>query len=816
MGNYLGAEVELAKQIRNTCDPSGHEKRIDVSAQLMHKLGLVYVNKTPDKVALVQSVALLNAALARQPNNNEIKDDLSGLCYHVLEASKAKQADLNLVDISKEVMAKVRAMRNAANASLANLSFISSNPENQKIKDQEGRKVKEIDALQNQIAKHYTEILDFISKKCIKVLGSPPCDFALVGLGALASKEVTPYSDFKSILVLKEGVQSSKKYIKCLKYFRWFSAIFQIILLNLQETKLNKIAIPVLNNPLIKGANWFYDKHTISGVSFDGFMSYAWIPPSSEPQNKEEMSLAFEAIKPVSEMVKFLSNHDKLHKDYHLADVSFKYCFISGYKKVYSNFTKAAWDTIVIGRRCHKYTLILHDKLNQEFRNLNANGEQFYLASYNKLNIKQVLKNLLPYFVATTGRLKLTDKSSPFETIKYLREKKFLEAEASRQILFALAVALEARLKESMDRDLQEGPPINFRCGERDEVTLSKLIEFLGEPSLVKYFQVAFALQRIVQDKEVDDWDVNLGPKELSRYKIFIMNLFNMFEHIPDEYKKQLSLIPKSLREDRLFLHIQLVVSNYNNRKFQEALNLLETLESDYSDFLCQKCTVYTQKGKCLYRLKRFREALSCFKKTEANQNLKAKRLPRTLYFDQNLYDVIVFMGLCKLHLRDYKDGLNFFVKALTYLNGYENIALQKCDCKANIGNCYLGLGKIEEAKRKTNQALKLYRDMNAPSIRICNSHHTLGLCYMEEKQYQDALSQFETDYHLRSRLASADSNSEHIKNGLTLMQLAASKLKEEKEREEKGKEEKGKEKKGKEEKRREVKGREERGVNAN
>ena len=785
MGNYLGAEVELAKQIRNSSNPAGSETKLNISTPLLQKLGLVYINKTPDKIALTQSAALLNAALVRQPNNNEIREDLSSLCDHVLEVAKAKQTNENLLSIAQQVMGKVRAMRNATNASLANLTLISVKFDNQRKKELEEKKVKEIDSLQNEIAKQYSEILDFISQKCITILGTPPCDFALVGLGALASKEVTPYSSFKSVIVLKEGVQNSKKYAKILKYFRWYSTIFQIVLLNLQETKLSKMSVSVLNNPLIKGANWYCDKHTISGFSFDGFMSYAWVPPNLEPQNKEELTLAYEAIKPVGEMVKFLSNSNNLHQDYHLADVSFKYCFVSGYKKVFNDFARALRETIVVGRRCHKYAIILHDKLNCQFRSLNANGEQFYLASYNKPNIKQIVKNLVPYFVTTLGRLKLTEKCSLFEIVKSLHNANVFEAEVLRQILFVLAVSLEIRLKESMDRDLQEGPSPNNRCGERDEATISKFIEFVGEHSLVKYFQVAFSLQGIVIDKEVDDWSINLNSKELSRYTIYIMNLLNLFENIPAEYEKQLLQLPKTFVEERLFLNVQMVISYYNNREFNEALSLSQTLIMEYSEALCQKHAIFTQEGKCLYRLKRYKEALVCFEKTNANQELKAKRLLRTREFDQNLYDVIVFSGLCKLHLRQYTDGLTFFTKALMYLNGYDNIALQKCDCKANIGNCFLGLGKIERAKQKTNQALKLYRDMNAPSVRICNSHHTLGLCFMEEKQYQDALNQFKTDYHLRCRLASADSNNEHIKNGLTLIHLAASKLKEEEEKKE-------------------------------
>ena len=65
-------------------------------------------------------------------------------------------------------------------------------------------KIKSIQKYQNEIAENYTNIMANLAKYCENVMGEPPCKFAVVGLGSLARKEITPYSDFEHIIVLEE------------------------------------------------------------------------------------------------------------------------------------------------------------------------------------------------------------------------------------------------------------------------------------------------------------------------------------------------------------------------------------------------------------------------------------------------------------------------------------------------------------------------------------------------------------------------------------------------------------------------------------
>jgi len=112
-------------------------------------------------------------------------------------------------------------------------------------------------------------------------MGEAPCTFALIGMGSLARCEITPYSDFENIIILDNSLLRDEFYEKTLNYFRWFSVIFHIVLINLQETIIPSVAIDSLKD-------WFYDDITPRGISFDGMMPHACKFPLGRQQLTKE------------------------------------------------------------------------------------------------------------------------------------------------------------------------------------------------------------------------------------------------------------------------------------------------------------------------------------------------------------------------------------------------------------------------------------------------------------------------------------------------------------------------------------------------
>ena len=82
----------------NFCDNTGKETNPAKAAQILHQIGLIYRKKSPDKISLIKSAGLFNAAIVRNPLNvSQIKYNLSELCRHILKISNAYNQTADLI-----------------------------------------------------------------------------------------------------------------------------------------------------------------------------------------------------------------------------------------------------------------------------------------------------------------------------------------------------------------------------------------------------------------------------------------------------------------------------------------------------------------------------------------------------------------------------------------------------------------------------------------------------------------------------------------------------------------------------------------------
>ena len=106
-------EFRLARQIKDTCcDESGKETNPANAAEILHQIGLIYRKRSPDKISLIKSAGLLNAAIVRNPPNVlQIKSDLSELCRHILEQSNANNQNADLIGKSEQIKISITKLR---------------------------------------------------------------------------------------------------------------------------------------------------------------------------------------------------------------------------------------------------------------------------------------------------------------------------------------------------------------------------------------------------------------------------------------------------------------------------------------------------------------------------------------------------------------------------------------------------------------------------------------------------------------------------------------------------------------------------------
>jgi len=281
------SETELISELKRICEPvknkTGKLKDWQIknktgklketfpqkSAKVFQQLGCLYKKQCfskkklekPEKIKLIQSAALLNSALVRQskkPETKKIQKDLQHLCSGILRFSKAKLKDIDLINFANNFKKGIESWRKNLKKQVESLLYIPETTSLSDLKQLESEKIDNVESLQNEIRKQYKQFMQDVSKKTIEILSDKPCDFALVGMGSMARKEITPYSDFENIILLQEGVQAEEDYEKILEYFRWYAVIFQVILINLGETILPSVAVPSLNEYTTEDGNWFF------------------------------------------------------------------------------------------------------------------------------------------------------------------------------------------------------------------------------------------------------------------------------------------------------------------------------------------------------------------------------------------------------------------------------------------------------------------------------------------------------------------------------------------------------------------------------
>ena len=483
---------QLALKLKNLCDDKGREIDSCKSALIIHQIGLVHTTQSPDKIALIKAVGLLNAALVRNPcNASSVKNDLSDLCKHILKQANAKDQSADLIAKAKYIKSMISVMRNEANESLKNITLLQEDDKDTKEKKNfhicQQTRINTMRRLQLRITTQYKVIMRDLSHYCINVMGHPPCKFAIAGMGSLARKEVTPYSDFEHVILLEVCDDSEQNS----EYFRWLSVIFHTIVLNLQETIIPSLNIMFLNVKESHLGDWFFDTHT-SGVSFDGMMPHACKFPLGRQQHTPTKTWKTELIKPVDKMLEYLSSDESLKNGYHLNDILMETCFVFGDRQVYAQFeqgiqkhkqSKTQEENLDSIRQQLKEDL---DKFSMRFSLVNLKGKQ-------KLNIKLLFYRTSTLFVSMLGKIHGVKSSSGFGIINNLALQNKISSNTKHNLLLAVAIACEIRLRIYMKKKSQFD---YFDVGDDADLVFNELFSLVDNSTIIRYFQITYCLQR--------------------------------------------------------------------------------------------------------------------------------------------------------------------------------------------------------------------------------------------------------------------------------------------------------------------------------
>ena len=783
-------EFRLARQMKDTCcDQSGKETNSANAAEILHQIGLIYRKRSPDKISLIKSAGLLNAAIVRNPPNvPQIKSDLSELCRHILEQSNANNRTADLIGKSeqvKDLIAKLRTeVKKFLKRKVPTVSGISSKTSLIALNKTKTMAIQELNKL---IAHKYKQIMAELSQFCEDVMGKPPCEYTIVGMGSLAREEITAYSDFEHIILLCDD----KNYKAYLEYFKWFSVIFHIVVLNLQETIVPSLNIASLNGKDSSLGDWFYDHVTPRGISFDGMMPHACKFPLGRQQHTENKQFTTELIKPVSEMLEYLSSDADLKNGYHLADILTKTCFVFGNDDIFKQFVNGAQ---VKHNTKSQTDTINHIKkqVKQDLNNFSTRFRLSNLKSQHTINIKQLVYRSTTIFISALARKHNISANSCFDIIDQMANNKQITQNTADKLKLAIAIACEMRLRVYTDKKSQCDNAIDLQ-----QDGIEKFLDIVGVAYTINYFQVAYCLQcevakqlnftklhfytdpklinftirlafggkdspRFFDNSQKQMWDsskfdfdvcleqleseMNINSQNRKKINSFwqktFQNLSNHFRQTRASSSKQTDLNHQQIKSVANHL--------YSTKIFDEAVEFYKQLLSISESNLINTNGGYDVAWAnnriecCLIELKKPAEALNYLQRAhEVEKNLSWEVEANRCIVANTLNNI----GLCYKNLHNYDEALTNLNRSLEInQNTTLNVDTDRSVATTlnNIGLYYIGLHNYDEALTNLNRSLEIYQNTTrkADTDRdVATTLNNIGSCHKNLHNYDEALT---------------------------------------------------------------------------
>ena len=741
------------------------------SAPLFYQLGKLYqakaeIQSQSKKLSLIKSAALFNAAIVRLESAPEkaqnVKMNLQQLCTEVLLIAGAKNKNANLIGKARSVKENIASMRNYVENELKHVPQISENIFDKQPKEQQ--KAEKIQVIQAQIAEKYTEIMVEIACFCEEVMGEPPCKYAIVGMGSLARKEITPYSDFEHVIVLENITDYEPK----LRYFKWLSVIFHVIIINIQETILPSVMIESLNNhPEFE--DWFFDDVTLSGISFDGMMPHACKFPLGRQTPTKAKPWKTELIKPVDGLLQYLQSGENLKNGYHLGDILTKVCFVHGDSSMFTEFENGVKS--LVEDQIEDNVQQLRRQVAEDLQNF-ATSLHVKKKPHDKINVKKEVYRSTTLFISALGRHHKICDSSCFGILHRLQQNRQIDGFTKQKLEYAVAVACEIRLRWYMKQKRQ--------CDtiENESNNIETLTRIVDMPSTISYFQISYALQN----------EIAIQFKLSSTRQVFYLHPEMLNFDLLQMFGNTQQLLPV-LQNCNSMLEKEGFYPYPNNKQplpFHYCMDLLEknnwtlffnTKKTEISVDISRKKEIAEQFRKLAWTLlmhKSFNEALNNFKKSNDKWNGIEKEILEK-EFDNTDPILAVSVGYsiskndCLVISLD--ESANNPKEAITkrffdevVLTKNHDINYRKFELLSDMGNCLLQFNKPHQALEYNEKALLMHLSMRKyyekESMNLVLMDHTtvrllhnISRCFQRMEKFDDACKYLQCALSMLERL---------------------------------------------------------------
>ena len=506
-------------------------------------------------------------------------------------------------------------------------------------------------------------------------------------------------------------------------------------------------------------------------------MPHACKFPLGRQQHTQNKQFTTELIKPVNEMLEYLSSGADLKNGYHLADILTKTCFVYGSKFVFKQFVDGAKN--YLGKKSVLDTI--DDIRKQVQEDLNKFSTRFRLTnlkSQRTINIKQLVYRSSTLFISALARKHNISSNSCFDIIEQMAKNQKITQNTAEKLKCAIAIACEMRLRVYMNNKSQCDNAIDLM-----QAGIKQFLDIIGTVSTLNYFQIAYCLQcdvakqlnftklHFYSDPQLINISISLtfGINNFAKLttdpqnRFWDLSTFNFDKCIKAlETKanqtidqtftkfKSLQLFGFSHSESRTDAILVQKTANYlySVKIFDEGLEFYKQLldkcqnDSDGNDDTFHIAFINEPIGLCLMRLDRSAKAIHKFEKTlhiKQNTTLNANK-------DRNISVTRDTIGRCHSDMEHYDEALTYLNRSLqvqqrTTLNVAtdRNIGVT-LDA---IGQCHSNMKHYDEALACLNQSLQIYQKttLNANKDRnIGVTLHEIGQCHSNMEHYDEAL----------------------------------------------------------------------------
>ena len=309
----------------------------------------------------------------------------------------------------------------------------------------EDKRCEEIESIYKEIHTEIKCFLDDIFRYCSQIAGPAPCTFSIIGLGSISRKEGTPYSDLEFAILLDNGSKSPSPEQR--QYFRFLTYLIQVQIIKLGETILPSVGISSLNDFYSKSMedDWFFDDVIPKGFSFDGMMPWA----SKTPLGRKEWRglPRQEYIMTIDEMLE-LQNviPDSSFENVKTANVFSSVCHLFGEEKLTNAYEKKFLSLLTRAERRKSFQ-------EQVLGNMQRLLETYRIKGMNiqdcgtQQDVKNEVYRLTSLLIEQLSKFFGIFGQSSWQCIQELSKKNILTVDKTRNLLVALGITTEFRLK---------------------------------------------------------------------------------------------------------------------------------------------------------------------------------------------------------------------------------------------------------------------------------------------------------------------------------------------------------------------------------